>query len=144
MRSLLVSSVVVFMLATSTADAQFILQSVGGLPASAENVDIVGFVGHPSDANTQFVLTGAGRIYIRVAGVINATPFLDITNLVFNRSSCSDCYGLLAMALAPDYGTSGRLYVLFTNEYGAWLSRELGPARVCAAWKDPPRGRQRP
>ena len=59
----------------------------------------------------------AGRIRLLdpATGAIGATPFLDITGQV----STDGERGLLAVALAPDYPTSGRAYVYLTAAGGA-------------------------
>ncbi|MEJ5978100.1 PQQ-dependent sugar dehydrogenase [Novosphingobium sp. PS1R-30] len=62
------------------------------------------------------VVERAGRIRILnpATGAIAATPFLDITGQV----STDGERGLLGLALAPDYGTSGRAYVYLTAPDG--------------------------
>ena len=44
-------------------------------------------------------------------GVVQATPFLDISSLVL----CCGERGLLGLAFPPDYGASGRFYVNYTR-----------------------------
>lgn len=63
------------------------------------------------------VVERAGRIRILnpATGTIAATPFLDITGQV----STDGERGLLGVALAPDYGTSGRAYIYLTAPDGA-------------------------
>ena len=63
------------------------------------------------DRRVQFVVERAGRIMVVRKGQVRARPFLDI------RSQVQSGYveqGLLSMAFAPDYATSGRFYVYFT------------------------------
>lgn len=62
-----------------------------------------------------FVVEQAGIIKILNAdGSVNATPFLDIKTLVTSGGE----RGLLGLAFAPDYNTSGRFYVNYTNTSG--------------------------
>lgn len=61
-----------------------------------------------------FVVEKAGRIRIIMDGNLLATPFLDISGQV----SSSGERGLLGLAFAPDYPTSGRLVVSYTNPAG--------------------------
>ena len=64
----------------------------------------------PGDPHRVFVVEQGGRIMEVLDGQKQATPFLDITHGV--RSGGEQ--GLLSMAFAPDYATSGRFYVYFT------------------------------
>jgi hypothetical protein len=68
----------------------------------------------PVNDTRLFVVEKAGRIRIIKDGVVLATPFLDITAQV---SSAGE-RGLLGLAFAPDYATSGRLVVNYTNTAG--------------------------
>jgi glucose/arabinose dehydrogenase len=72
------------------------------------------FVQDPADATIQYVLQQGGRIRLIRSGVLQTTPFLDLTSSISSGGE----RGLLGMALAPDYGTSGRFYVNFTNTAG--------------------------
>jgi len=58
-----------------------------------------------------FVVERAGRIRIVENGALRATPFLDITD----RVSTTGEGGLLGLAFAPDYATSGLLYAYYTD-----------------------------
>jgi hypothetical protein len=64
----------------------------------------------PGDPHRVFVVEQAGRIFEVRDGVKQTTPFLDISSQV--RSGGEQ--GLLSMAFAPDYATSGRYYVYYT------------------------------
>jgi glucose/arabinose dehydrogenase len=66
------------------------------------------------DASRLFVVEQGGRIRLVKDGVALATPFLDIEGLVLSGGE----QGLLSMAFAPDYATSGRFYVYFTDNAG--------------------------
>jgi glucose/arabinose dehydrogenase len=65
----------------------------------------------PGDPHRLFVVEQAGRIFEVRDGQKQATPFLDISADV--RSTGNE-QGLLSMAFAPDYATSGRYYVYYT------------------------------
>ena len=56
----------------------------------------------------------AGVISLVRGGAPVATPFLDISGLVLSGGE----RGLLSMAFAPDYATSGKFYVYFTGAGG--------------------------
>src|SRR5688500_96682 len=72
------------------------------------------FVQDPADATIQYVLQQGGRIRVIRSGALQTTPFLDLTSSISSGGE----RGLLGMALAPDYATSGRFYVNFTNTAG--------------------------
>lgn len=60
-----------------------------------------------------FVVERAGVIKILNSdGTINPTPFLDISGVVGSGGE----RGLLGLAFAPDYATSGRFYVNYTDD----------------------------
>jgi glucose/arabinose dehydrogenase len=65
----------------------------------------------PSDVSRVFVVQKTGKIAVVRGGV--STTFLDITGRV--RSSGNE-QGLLSMAFAPDYATSGTFYVYYTAQ----------------------------
>jgi glucose/arabinose dehydrogenase len=89
--------------AAPSAQGAVSLQRVGTF---TEPVDAIG---PPGDASRVFVVERAGRIQ-EVHGT-TTTTFLDLTDRV--RSSGGE-QGLLSMAFAPDYATSGRFYVYYT------------------------------
>jgi glucose/arabinose dehydrogenase len=70
--------------------------------------------GAPGDPERLFVVERPGTIRIVRDGRVNSTPFLNIRS----RVSCCAERGLLSMAFAPDYETSGRFYVYYTDNTG--------------------------
>ena len=66
------------------------------------------------DRRTQFVVEQGGRIMAVRDGRKLAQPFLDISSQVTSGGE----QGLLSMAFAPDYATSGRFYVYYTADDG--------------------------
>lgn len=65
----------------------------------------------PGDRRRLFVVEQAGRVRVMVSGRLRAAPFLDIRSQVTSGGE----QGLLSIAFAPDYATSGRFYVYFTD-----------------------------
>jgi glucose/arabinose dehydrogenase len=65
----------------------------------------------PGDRRRLFVVEQAGRVRVLVSGRLRAKPFLDIRSQV----TAGGEQGLLSIAFAPDYKTSGRFYVYFTD-----------------------------
>jgi glucose/arabinose dehydrogenase len=68
----------------------------------------------PGDRRHLFVVEQTGRIQVIVDGRPVAKPFLDLSGEV----SCCGEQGLLSVAFAPDYATSGRFYVDYTDRAG--------------------------
>jgi len=68
----------------------------------------------PADTARLFIVEKGGVIRIVKSGVLLTTPFLDITSLV----STGGEQGLLSMAFAPDYATSKRFYISYTDVSG--------------------------
>ncbi len=66
------------------------------------------------DPNRTFVIEQNGRIRLIKNGVLQATPFLAIESTV----SCCGERGLLGLAFAPDYETTGLFYVYYTDNGG--------------------------
>ena len=97
--------------AGGTAWAQTPLRSVvhaSGLSAP------VAFVQDPTDRTVQFVVEQGGRIRAVRNGIVLSQPFLDMVSQVSNASE----QGLLGLAFAPDYASTGRFYINFTNTAG--------------------------
>jgi glucose/arabinose dehydrogenase len=61
----------------------------------------------PGDAHRLFVVEQTGVVRLMIDGVLLDRPFLDISDRVYAQSET----GLLSLAFAPDYATSGRFYV---------------------------------
>ena len=79
--------------------------------------DATTYVTAPSGDGTRlFVVGQQGRIRLFKNGTLQATPFLDIDPLV----ACCGERGLLSMAFAPDYVTSGLFYVYYTQNRRTW------------------------
>src|SRR5262249_2033214 len=69
------------------------------------------FVQDPTDRTVQYVVQQGGRIRVLNNGTLQSTDLLNLTSAI----SCCGERGLLGLAFAPDYATSGRAYVDFTN-----------------------------
>lgn len=72
--------------------------------------------GLPND-NRIFVIEKVGRIRIidRTTGVMNPTPFLNISSIV---KSAGNEQGLLGLAFHPDYANNGYFFIHYTNYNG--------------------------
>ena len=74
----------------------------------------VAFVQDPSDPANQYVVEQGGRVRVVRNGSLLPTDFLDVTTQITSGGE----RGLLGLAFAPDYATSGRVFVYFTNPAG--------------------------
>ncbi len=75
----------------------------------------VGMVQDPGNPAIQYVVQQAGLIKVIKDGLVLDQPFLDLTGVV--RYDHNE-EGLLGLVFAPDYATSGRLWVYFTMDQG--------------------------
>ena len=73
------------------------------------------YLTHAGDGSGRvFVVEQGGRVMLARNGVLQAQPFLDLQGRVSGDSE----QGLLGLAFAPDFASSGRLYVNYTNLAG--------------------------
>ena len=74
----------------------------------------VAFVQDPVQPDLQFVVEQGGRIRAIRGGALLSTDFLDLSGAISSGGE----RGLLGLAFAPDYGTSRRFFVNFTDPAG--------------------------
>ena len=74
----------------------------------------LGVVQPSGDRSRLFIVQQRGQIVLLLNGRRQSQPFLDISAKV----SCCGEQGLLGLAFAPDYATSGLLYVDYTDRNG--------------------------
>ncbi|HEV7893138.1 MAG TPA: PQQ-dependent sugar dehydrogenase [Pyrinomonadaceae bacterium] len=74
----------------------------------------VGITNAGDNSGRIFVVEQGGRIRIVKSGVLQPTPFLDIST----RISSGGERGLLGLAFAPDYARRGHFYINYTNPAG--------------------------
>src|SRR5262249_51781454 len=94
------------------------------IPASAHAADQLVKVGQfpsavyvrapPGGGHRLFVVEQTGQIELTVDGVKQATPFLNISDRTQPPNGGEQ--GLLSMAFAPDYATSGKFYDYYTSQ----------------------------
>ena len=99
------------------------------------------WAGSPTgDTRRVFVTERVGRVRVIVDGVVQVTPFLDLTGITL---ATSQERGLLSLAFAPDYATSGRFYVYLTAQSPA--GRDPDPrVQAVGDQHEPRRPAQRP
>lgn len=71
-------------------------------------------VPHPSDPSAQVVVQQGGLVRVLRNGVVQPQAFLDLSAVISSGGE----RGLLGLAFAPDYVSSRRLFVNFTNTSG--------------------------
>jgi glucose/arabinose dehydrogenase len=100
-----------------------VVATLGARPALAQlRADLVvsgldrplAFVQDPTLPNVQLVVEQGGRVRVVQGGVLLATDFLDLTGQVAGGGE----QGLLGLAFAPNYASSGRVFVNFTDLAG--------------------------
>lgn len=75
----------------------------------------------PGDRRRLFVVEKRGRIQVLVNGKRAGHPFLDISDEVTDDGE----QGMLSMAFAPDYATSGRFYIDYIDRNGDTQIQQL-------------------
>jgi glucose/arabinose dehydrogenase len=115
MRVLQSTSFVALLLAAAIATQPVRAQTVVHSRVYASGLSSpVAFVQDPTNSAVQFVVEQAGRIRILVSGAVQPTDFLDLRGQISSGGE----RGLLGMAFAPDYASSGRVFLNFTNPVG--------------------------
>ena len=95
-------------------------QAAPRLTTVGDFADPVHVAGPPGDPSRLFVVEKAGRVQVLVGGVRAAAPFLDLDASIDDTGE----RGLLSIAFAPDYATSGLFYVFYTANDGTLTVRE--------------------
>jgi glucose/arabinose dehydrogenase len=72
------------------------------------------FVQDPSSSTIQYVVEQGGLIKVVQNGSLLATPFVNLSTQISSGGE----RGLLGLAFPPNYGSTGRFYVCFTNPSG--------------------------
>jgi len=91
----------------SPQSTDFRLEAVAGANGLPSPIDLQA----PAGDARLFIAERAGRICIAQNGVLLGTPFLDISSRVYTDGEG----GLLSFAFAPDYSTSGFVFVHFID-----------------------------
>ena len=74
------------------------------------------FLTHAGDGSGRlFVVEKTGKIWVIVDGAVQSAPFLDVSGKI---TTAGNEQGLLGMAFAPDFATSGHLFINYTDRQG--------------------------
>jgi len=94
---------------------------LGASRAQALTLEPIGRFDHPTyvtsdpgDANRLFITEREGKIQLVVGGI--AHTFVDLSGEVECNGSCQGERGLMSVALAPDFDSSGHLFVQYAND----------------------------
>ena len=82
----------------------------------------------PAGDDRKFVVEQFGRVrVINAEGKLEATPFLDIRNMIVTQWSDFDERGLLGLTFHPDFASNGKFYVAFSGhlDFDADLGKEF-------------------
>ena len=88
--------------------------SIGLTPVISGMSSPVLLTAPPGDLIRLFIVEQSGAIRIIKNGTLLPAAFLDLGDSISTGSE----QGLLGLAFAPDYATSGRFYVSYTNKHG--------------------------
>lgn len=91
---------------------------------------------YPGDANRLFVGEQAGKVRLVVDGAVRPTPFLDVAPFGLTWGVSSE-RGLLSVVAAPDYPSSGKIYVYYTDSGGDIRIEEFTRSEVNPEVADP-------
>jgi glucose/arabinose dehydrogenase len=91
---------------------------------SGQGLATLGTAAQAPDSSDWYLLEQRGRILILRDGVVLPTPFLDVQPEIVIGEGYED-RGLLSLVFAPDYATSGFVYVVFTPTLGEDANRDL-------------------
>ena len=124
-------------IATSIALATGLLLTAGHVSAENVNIKLEPYVTgvnapvamvQPDGDDRKFVIEHFGRVrIINAAGELEATPFLDIRNLIVNQFSDFDERGLLGITFHPEFQDNGKFYVAYSGhlDFDADLGKEF-------------------
>ena len=87
---------------------------VAGAPVAIVPQRPVTLAAEPGNPNRMYAPNKLGRVYLIENGVLNSTPFMDLSGQV-NETGES---GMLGMALHPDFANNGKFYLSYCTGMG--------------------------
>lgn len=87
-------------------------------------LDKLVFAAQPPGSSDWYLVQQTGFIRVLTNGVLRPGNFLDVSSQITLSPADTDERGLLGLAFAPDYATSGKLYVMMTPTKGANANRD--------------------
>ncbi|HHW87097.1 MAG TPA: PQQ-dependent sugar dehydrogenase [Chloroflexi bacterium] len=93
------------------------------------------FLTHAGDGSQRlFVVEKTGKIWVIVDGVVQPTPFLDVSEKI---TTAGNEQGLLGLAFAPDFSESGHFFINYTDHQGVTTIERYTVASRDANLADP-------
>ena len=89
---------------------------------------------YPGDANRLFIGEKTGKVRLVVDGAVRPTPFLDVATFGLGTEGER---GLLSVVASPDYPSSGKMYVYYTDAGGDIRIEEFTRSRANPEIADP-------
>ena len=84
-----------------------------------DGFDLPVFLTHAGDGSGRiFVVEKTGKIWVIVDGVVQTSPFLDVSEKI---TTAGNEQGLLGLAFAPDFAETGHLFINYTDRQGATI-----------------------
>ena len=127
--------------AASNGGGQVVRLVAGGTPGTLASQELTGpfsspvAIGtYPGDASRLFVAQQGGLVRLVVNDAVRMTPYLDVT--AFGLASGGE-RGLLSVVAAPDYATSGKVYVYYTDSGGDIRIEEFTRSAIDPEIADP-------
>jgi glucose/arabinose dehydrogenase len=82
------------------------------------------YAAQPPGSQDWFLVEVTGKIWAFTGGALRPTPVLDLSAEI-KRSDFYDERGVLGMTFAPDYATSGKMYITLVTTTGASANHDL-------------------
>ena len=127
--------------AVSNGGDQVVRLTAGSAPGALATAALTGSFSQPvaigtfpGDANRLFVAEQGGKVRLVVNGAVRPTPYLDVAP--FGLSGTAE-RGLLSVVAAPDYASSGKVYVYYTDGDGDIRVDEFTRSRLAPEVADP-------
>ncbi|MET0287814.1 MAG: PQQ-dependent sugar dehydrogenase [Polyangiales bacterium] len=88
------------------------------------SLDKLVFAAQPPGSSDWYLVQQTGQVRVLSNGALKAGNFLDVSSEIQLSNIGDDERGLLGLAFAPDYATSGKLYVMMTPTRGGNANRD--------------------
>jgi glucose/arabinose dehydrogenase len=98
---------------TCDATREVELPSLALMPVVSGRDRLV-YAAQPPGSSDWYLVHQKGRIDVFAGGMVRNQPFLDVSSTMLQSPDVGDERGLLSVAFAPDYATSGKFYVAMT------------------------------
>ena len=108
--------------------------TLGSEPMTGPFASPIALAAYPGDASRMFVAEREGKVRLVVDGTARPNPYADVAP--FGLTTDNE-RGLLSVVAAPDYATTGKLYVYYTDGGGDIRIDELTRSATAPETADP-------